>query len=205
MKMNQTNPRCRILARQPFNGRRMPAVVLAALLLMAVLVSCGKKPELRSDINDETGGFDVTAANISGAACSGTVTIREGECLVASPQLEKGHFVLSVCPAEEVDRVMEQTAGAVSAPADGALNYEDIAILTLTLDSSEMCAYTVEPGEYYVFAAVEEEKTTGTLSVMPYSIEEINAQNAALLDELEAGGVTPVEVQDLPTMEGIEK
>ena len=162
---------------------RKTAVVFTALLLILLLMSCGKKAAMTSEPNEETGGFEVTAENIYGSGNSGFLEIKEGQCLVISPQLQKGHFVLTVVPADKFDSAMEKEPAKAVQEINAGENGSG-ASLEIVVEGSAMSAYSLEPGEYYVFVMSEKEKTTGTMSVMPYSIEELRAQDAALADTL---------------------
>lgn len=181
--------------------RKIAAGILGAVVLALALTACGEKPTMGSKINDETGGFDVTAKNVYGTGCSGNVTIAEGECLVVSPVLEKGHFVLTVVPEEEMNALMED-ATSKSVEEIGTDDFSPEQGMKITVEGKIMQAYAVEPGAYYVFVMTEKEKTTGTMAVMPRSIEELQAENAALtetLQEMPEGITVPeTEIQELP-------
>ena len=145
--------------------------LLLALVLTLALAACGEAGAFVSESDEETGGTDVTAENADkGTGAIGYVTIGQGECLVISPDLTKGSFTVCVAPM----------AGEPSAEDTGI---GDETVLEETIQGREMTAYDLEPGEYAVGITVEE-KATGTMKIMPYSIEELAQQDAALAEAL---------------------
>ena len=144
--------------------KRIICAVLFIVLLLS-LTACGKMPELNAEFNDQTGGVDVTADRVRNGYAIGHIFLEEGECLVVSPLLDKGYFLLDVSPAQT--------------PEEPALH--------LRVEGRAMSSYALDPGEYELRLSVEK-TTTGTLSIMPYNAAELAAQDAALSEILEGGG-----------------
>ena len=185
--------------------KKTAAGIFGAAILALALAGCGSKPTMFSEVNDETGGFNVTAENVAQTGCSGNLTIGEGDCLLVSPMLEKGHFILTVAPVDEVNAAMEEV------PVDTLKDIGTDAFSTehsmqIPVEGRVMSAYVLEPGEYQVFVLTEKEKTTGTMAVLPRSIEELQAENASLEDVIQ-GLPTEItmpemEIQDLTAGDG---
>lgn len=131
------------------------ASVLAAFALVATLGACASQSALRCTSNDETRGIDIEATNAEDMLEEKfDIEIAEGECLVVSPVIEgKGSIKL---------HVLSQGAEVTTIEAAGKV----------------MTAYALEPGAYQI--TVEGAGATGTVAVMPYSIADIEAQNASL-------------------------
>lgn len=179
--------------------RKLTACILAALMLTLTLTACGEASSLATEENEETGGLEVTAEKAYGTGNSGVLTIADGQCLVISPTLKTGHIVVQLTPVDEFNEAMDDnpvgtlTGGSGSTAeqeteeeADDAAEAAETAepVLEAKIEGSVMSAYSLAPGEYYVFISTEQEKTTGTVSIMPYDIEELRAQDAALADTL---------------------
>lgn len=177
--------------------KKVTATILAALMLALALTACGEESSMATAENEETGGLEVVADKAYGTGNSGVLTIADGQCLVISPTLKTGHIVVQLTPVDEFNEAMDDnpvgtlTGGSGStaeqeAEADDAAAAAETAepVLEAKIEGSAMSAYSLAPGEYYVFISTEEEKTTGTVSIMPYEIEELRAQDAALADTL---------------------
>ena len=138
-----------------------------AVLLALFIAACGQVSAFSTVTNEETGGIDVTAENAGkDTATVSYITIGEGECLVISPNLTQGS--LEVRASLMVREATENDLGTAD-----ELSLEE------TIEGKVMTAYALEPGEYAVGIACAE-KTTGTAQIMPCSVEELQAQNAAL-------------------------
>ena len=179
--------------------RKVTACILAALMLTLTLTACGEASSLVTEENEETGGLEVTAEKAYGTGNSGVLTIADGQCLVISPMLKSGHIAVQLTPVDDFNQAMNDNpvgtlAGGKGSTAeqeteekaDDAAEAAETAepVLEAKIEGSVMSAYSLAPGEYYVFISTEEEKTTGTVSIMPYDIEELRAQDAALADTL---------------------
>lgn len=177
--------------------------ILAAAVLCLALIACGKTPSLITESNEETGGLEVTADRVSETGNSGTITIGEGQCLVVSPMLEKGHLLIRVVAVDAFNTAMdEEMRDLVSEGEPDFAVLGDGVVLEEKIEGKQMSAYSAAPGEYYVFVNTEKEKTTGTASIMPYDIEELRKQDAALADTLEE---IPDETGISPTSEETEE
>lgn len=180
--------------------RKAAAGIFCTAALALALAGCGDTAVMGSVVNDETGGFDVTAENAYGTTCSGSVSIAEGECLVVSPMLEKGHLLLTVAPEEELNAAIEDEPGKTLQDV-GTEDFSTDHSVQFTVDGKAMSAYALEPGAYEVLVTAEKEKTTGTMAVLPRSIEELQAEDASLAEairELPIGSALPAtEIQDL--------
>lgn len=179
--------------------RKVTACILAALMLTLTLTACGEASSLVTEENEETGGLEVTAEKAYGTGNSGVLTIADGQCLVISPMLKSGHIAVQLTPVDDFNQAMnDNPVGTLAGEkgstaeqeteeeADDAAEAAETAepVLEAKIEGSVMSAYSLAPGEYYVFISTEEEKTTGTVSIMPYDIEELRAQDAALADTL---------------------
>lgn len=141
------------------------------LTLVLLLTACGASTFV-SQPNQETGGIDVTAENAGkGSGTIGYVTIGEGQCLVISPDLSKGKFTVRILPV--VDTPSAETTGIGGE-----------ALLVETIQDRKKTAYSLEPGEYAVAITVAE-KATGTMMILPYSVEELAQQDASLSEALD--------------------
>ena len=138
------------------------SVAVAAL----VLAGCSGG-SLSMEINDKTRGVDVRAEHISEGSVTGSVTVGEGECLIMSPMLDRGSFIVRLFPEGSTE------------PAIPAAESRGKA----------MSAYSVSPGSYALEVSVEK-RTDGTLSVMPYDEKAYAAENDALAQALSGLGLT---------------
>ena len=141
------------------------------ILLLLALTACGAKGTMSAEDNAETGGVDVVCQKAGdGTAVSGYVTIEEGQCLVLSPNLEKGSIQIRAS-------MMEREATASD------LGIGDEVALDETVSGRVMSTYDLEPGEY-MLGIIAKDNPTGTLVILPYSVEDIQAQDEALAEEL---------------------
>ncbi len=150
--------------------------LLSAVLVLALALSaCGAKGTMNAEPNEETGGVNVVCERAGdGTAVNGYVTIEEGQCLVLSPNLEKGSIQVRAI-------LMEREATTED------LGTADEAALDETVDGQVMTTYDLEPGEY-MLAFISKDNPTGTMIAMPYSIQEMQEQN----DKLEEAMVEAV-------------
>ncbi len=71
--------------------KRKLIALTAVLVLALALTACGAKGTMSAEDTEEGGGVKVTCERAGdGNAVNGYVTIKEGQCLVLSPMLEKG-------------------------------------------------------------------------------------------------------------------
>ena len=149
------------------------SLFLALIFALSLLAACGQTGTFIVDSREETGGTDVTAENAGkGTSALGYVTIGEGECLVISPDLSQGSLTVRAS-------LMEREATVNDLGTADELSLEE------TIEGRVMTAYYLEPGEYAVGITCAE-KTTGTASIMPCSIEELEQQDAALAEAIAA-------------------
>lgn len=148
--------------------RRNRWLTLALALTLALfLAACGQASVFTAELNDETRGIDVTAENAgAGSALGSSITIGEGECLVISPDLSQGSLTVRAA-------LMEREATVDDLGTADELSLEE------AVEGKVMTAYYLEPGEYAIGIACTE-KATGTVQIMPCSIEELEQQNADL-------------------------
>ena len=147
------------------------------LILALALTACGAKGTMGVEPNEETGGVDVTFEKAGdGTASLAYITIGEGECLVVSPNLEKGAAQIVVTRMER--EATQNDLGTADEPS-----------LDETVQGKAMTTYDLEPGEY-ALGITARENPTGTMMILPYSAEEIRAQDEALAEELAKLGIT---------------
>ena len=159
----------------------MRKMILAGFLTLAMLLAaCGQAGTFEVESNEETGGIDVTAEKAAKDTSNlSYITIGEEECLVISPDLSQGSLTVRATLLERE-------------PTENDLGVADEPSLEETVEGSGMTAYALEPGEYAVWITCGG-KTTGTVSIMPYSIEELEQQDAALAEAITAAmAVEPV-------------
>ena len=140
------------------------------LALVLALAACGAVSSLVSDYDDETGAVKVVAENASDSYVNGYVTVEEGQCLVISPDLTKGSFDVQVTLMER-----EATAEDLGTAEEPALEEN--------VSGRVMSTYDLEPGEY-MLGITAQGKATGTLVIVPYSIQELENENAQLEEVL---------------------
>ena len=153
--------------------KRRLYILSAVLVLALALTACGAKGTMSAEPNEEIGGVNIVCENAGdGTAVNGYVTIEEGDCLVLSPMLEKGSIQVRAI-------LMEREATTED------LGTADEAALDETVDGKVMTTYDLEPGEY-MLAFISKDNPTGTMIAMPYSIQEMQAQNDQLEQALAA-------------------
>lgn len=137
-----------------------------ALVLVLALTACGTSSSMSSDYDDETGAVKVVAENAAESYVNGYVTVEEGQCLVVSPNLTKGSFDVQVSLMES-----EPTAEDLGAAEEPTLEEN--------VSGKVMSTYDLEPGEY-MLGITARGNATGTLLIVPYSIQEMENENARL-------------------------
>ena len=137
-------------------------IILALSLALLLTLTACSGGELNAKFDPQTGGVEITADNASRGLAVGELTLGEGECLVVSPLLDKGYFLLELRRADDPDRIVESR------------RVEGRAMSTLALD----------PGTYELRLSVER-RTSGTLSLLPRSQAQVDAENASLIEALE--------------------
>ena len=143
--------------------KKQIALILAAVMVFA-LTACGGKSTMTVD-NGEDGIVTVTADHAEkGSGGVGYITVADGECMVISPVLEKGTCRVTV----------RDQSGNV--------------LLDKTVDGKVMSAEPLEPGEYSLLIICEN-PMTGTMKIMPYSVEQLEEENAGLAEALEQEGI----------------
>lgn len=148
-------------------------LALAAVLALALaLTACGgAKGSMLAEPNDETGGVNLVMKNAGdGTGVSGDVTIEEGQFLVLSPNLERGSVEVKAFLLERE-------------PTGDDLGIGDEPVLVETVDGKVMSTYDLEPGDY-MLTMTSKDNPTGTMMILPYSVEEYQAQNDALAEQL---------------------
>ena len=136
------------------------------LVLVLALTACGTSSSMSSDYDDETGAVKVVAENAAESYVNGYVTVEEGQCLVVSPNLTKGSFDVQVSLMES-----EPTAEDLGAAEEPTLEEN--------VSGKVMSTYDLEPGEY-MLGITARDNATGTLLIVPYSIQEMENENARL-------------------------
>lgn len=158
------------------------AGMIAACFLILSLSACGTKPSMSAELNDETGGYEVIADRVQDSSTTGNITIAEGECLAVSPTLKEGYIIISLCKDAEFEGDMED--GPADTLTEAASGNQEKAVLREKITGNDMSVYPLDSGDYYISFIVEEEKTSGTMNVMPFSIAELREQNAELAKTL---------------------
>ena len=150
--------------------RRLIALT-AVLVLALALTACGSKGFMTAEDTAETGGVKVVCENAGdGTAVSGYVTIEDGQCLVLSPNLDKGSIQVRAA-------LMEREATTEDLGTADELSLDE------TVDGKVMSTYDLEPGEY-MLAFTSKGNPTGSLIAVPYSIQEMQEQNDKLEEAL---------------------
>ena len=163
-------------------NRKKCAGFIAVIFLIMSLSACGAKTSMEAEFNEGTGGYEVTAENAKDTVCIGSITVSDGECLAVSPNLDKGRMILTVYSAEDFEAAAgDESLEALTEIPGGA---EKHAALRETITGNDVSVYPLDPGDYYISFAAEDESTSGTLKAMPFSIEELREQDAELADTL---------------------
>lgn len=136
------------------------AIITCLLVVgMFILAGCAGRGSLSSDIIDETGAYKVTADDAgkgSAVMASGGVTVKEGQIVVVSPDLQKGSLQLKLIDSSNKTVFDEKITGRV-------------------LDTHEF-----DFGEYAISVTCNEDGTTGTLLVVAVDAAEFEKQNQDL-------------------------
>ena len=163
-------------------NRKKCAGFIAVIFLIMSLSACGAKTSMEAEFNEGTGGYEVVAENAKDAVCIGSITVSDGECLAVSPNLDKGRMIITVYSAEDFEAAAgDESLEALTEIPGGA---EKHAALRETITGNDVSVYPLDPGDYYISFAAEDESTSGTLKAMPFSIEELREQDAELADTL---------------------
>ena len=156
--------------------KRILALLLGLVLALA-LAACGSVGTMSAEDMEETGAVSVVCERAGdGTGVSSYVTIEEGQCLVLSPDLEKGSIVVRALLMER--EATTEDLGTAEEPS-----------LEETVDGRVMSTYDLEPGEY-MLTFTSKDNPTGTLLAVPYSRQEIEQQDADLAEILEQAGIT---------------
>lgn len=154
----------------------------SGLMTSVVLAGCAGSSSLHLEPANENGLIRLTATNKATGTLSGeSISIKDGECLVLSPVLEKGSVQV---------KLYEKEAGSASAASIPANSEGDITgepVFDETVSGRIMSDYEVAPGEYTLMVTANE--ATGNVGIVPFSISDMNAQDAALEDALKEIGV----------------
>ena len=151
--------------------------IMATVALSGSLIACGQVDgKLSIDALEDVSGVKVVAENAGtdqSAKSAGAIEIEDGDALVISPFIEKGHLHLTV------------TSG------DGdTVAYDD------DVDGRVMFQVDAEPGDYDV-KVVGGGDTTGWMTVFSQDEDEMAKQDASLKDTLEENGVDSDVVEDI--------
>ena len=144
----------------------MKKTIIAAILMAALILAGCSGGKLTMESNDQTRGVDVRSEHFSEGSVRGNVTVEEGECLIVSPMLDQGYFIIRLTP-------------------EGS---DEPAIPAMEIRGKAMSAYHVSPGSYDLEVRVVE-RTDGALSVMPYDEKAYAAENDALAQALSGLGL----------------
>ena len=156
--------------------KKICALTVVLVLALALTACGGAKGSMTAEPLEETSGVKVTMEKAGdGTGVSGDVTIEEGQCLVCSPDLEKGSVEVKVF---EIER--EPTADDMGIGDEPALE--------VVLDGRVMYDYELQPGDY-MMSITAKDNPTGTLLIFPESAEELQAQNESLAEAMDQAGV----------------
>lgn len=140
--------------------RKIAAFATCAFVACVIaLVGCAREGTLTHETIAETGALRVTADNASeGAdvAAKGAVTLKEGDALLVSPDLQSGRLEVTLRDASGKTAFDMEASGRV-------------------LDT-----HAVAPGTYDVGVTCKETGTTGALVVSAVSANEFKGQTEAL-------------------------
>ena len=76
----------------------MKKTIIAAILMAALILAGCSGGKLTMESNDQTRGVDVRSEHFSEGSVRGNVTVEEGECLIVSPMLDQGYFIIRLTP-----------------------------------------------------------------------------------------------------------
>ena len=139
--------------------------LLLSVVLALVLVLAGcSKPTMNVEPQDD-GSLSITCDRMYGSGVSADITVAEGQTLVFTPALEKGTiYVRIMAPATDINKLPDVEND--EAYFEGAF-YGDAA-----------GRVDVEPGEYSLFISTKEDKTTGTMTIVPTAVDATDAPQA---------------------------
>ena len=155
--------------------KKITFLFMAAAMLLS-LSACGEAV-FSNDINEDTNGFDVTAKKAKETTVKGYITIGEGECLKIAPSINRGFLILRMYPDNHV-MLKENELSLTEYPNSLLTLYEKIR-------DSEVLYFDIKPGDYLYSVTAEEKATTGTVSVFPCPLEEMEKYNEDLRSEEE--------------------
>ena len=141
--------------------KALATIALMSLLLagMLLLTGCAGKGSLSSEIIDETGAYKVTANDAgkgSAVMMSGGFVVEEGQIVAVSPDIKKGNLQVKLMDASGEVVLDEKVTGSV-------------------LETFEL-----DPGDYAIAVACNENGATGTVLVVPVGAAEFEKQNQNL-------------------------
>lgn len=136
------------------------SVVLALVL---VLAGCSK-PTMNVEPQDD-GSLSITCDRMYGSGVSADITVAEGQTLVFTPALEKGHIrVRIMAPATDINTLPDME--------------NDSAYFEANFEGDTQSRVDLEPGDYSLFIATDKEKTTGTMTIVPTAVDATDAPQA---------------------------
>ena len=134
-------------------------VSITAVLLLSLLVLAGCSSEMSLRVNeDNTVTIDAKRAKKDQVAAAGTLTVAEGEVLVAEPSLKKGgeiQLLFSAPVAPGIEASPQDLKDATSG---------ENAAFEFIISGSEPQELAVDPGDYFVSAKVLT-KADGTVTI----------------------------------------
>lgn len=146
-------------------GKMKKRFLLLSVVLALVLVLAGcSKPTMSVD-PQEDGSLSVTCDRMYGSGVSADITVGEGQTLVFTPALEKGHIrVRIMAPATDINQLPDME--------------NDSAYFEANFEGDTQSRVDLEPGEYSLFIATDKEKTTGTMTIVPTAVDATDAPQA---------------------------
>lgn len=133
------------------------------LALVFVLAGCSK-PTMNVEPNDD-GSLTITCDRMYGSGVNADITVAEGQTLVFTPALEKGHIrVRILAPATDIETVPDVE--------------NDSAYFEANFEGDTQSRVDLEPGEYQLWIATDKDKTTGTMTIVPTAVDATDAPQA---------------------------
>ncbi len=122
-------------------------MLVVALACIVVIAGCAGQGYLKDEVDDATGSYKITASDAakdsSIGSLGGGISIKDGQKLLVSPDLEKGSLQVRLLDAGS------ETVLDVEASGSAASTHE------------------LAPGDYSIGVTCNEDGTTGTLLVAP--------------------------------------
>ena len=139
----------------------LPVVAISVLLasVLALAGCAGGKGTLSAEVIAETGAFKIVASdapNNAGIKSAGAVTLKDGDALIVSPDLQKGSLQVTI------------TSGSGTV------------VLDEKVDGRILDTYEVNPGTYDVEVTCKQAGTTGALVIAATNAAEFEKQNKDL-------------------------